>query len=145
MNKSLHVIDMRSDTVTRPSQRMKDVMMTCALGDDVFGDDPTVAYMQNTMAQFFGKEAALYMPSGTQSNLVAMMVNCKNKGDSAIIGSKCHINNYERGGLAAIGSIMPTIVPNLENGTFDLDVLRSAIPPPTEHISQPTVISLENS
>lgn len=75
-----HEIDLRSDTVTRPSQRMKDVMMKCALGDDVFGDDPTVIYMQKCMAEFFGKEAALYMPSGTQSNLIAMMLSCKRKG-----------------------------------------------------------------
>ena len=97
------------------------------------------------MAKFFGKEAAIYMPSGTQSNLVAMMVNCKNKGDSAMIGDKCHMNNYERGGMAAIASIYPTVVPNLPDGTFDLKVLQKMIPPQTEHIAQPTVIALENS
>ena len=123
VKKSKRVIDMRSDTVTRPSQRMKDVMMTCAVGDDIFGDDPTVNYMQEQMAKFFGKEASLYMPSGTQSNLVAMMLSCKTKGDSAMIGDKCHIYNYERGGMAAIASIFPTVVPNLPDGTFDLNVV----------------------
>jgi len=86
---------------------MKDAMRTCALGDDVYGDDPTVNHMQEEFAKFFGKEAALYVPSGTHSNLVSMMVSCKNKGDSVLMGDKCHIYNYERGGLAAIGSILP--------------------------------------
>lgn len=74
------VIDMRSDTVTRPSDAMKKAMTVCAIGDDVYGDDPTVNYMEETMAQFFNKEAAIYMPSGTQSNVIAMMTNCKEKG-----------------------------------------------------------------
>ena len=87
------------------------------------------------MAKFFGKEAALYVPSGTQSNLVAMLTSCRNKGDSVILGDKCHIYNYERGGLAAIGSIFPQVVPNLPDGTFDLKVLQKSIPPPTEHIA----------
>jgi threonine aldolase len=123
INPSNRVIDMRSDTVTRPCHKMKAVMQTCALGDDVFCDDPTVIYMQEQIAKYFGKEAALYMPSGTQSNLVAMMVSCKQKGDSAMIGSKSHIANYERGGVSAIGSIFPTIVRNLPDGTFDLKEL----------------------
>ena len=74
-----------------------------------------------------------------------MLTNCKHKGDSAIIGDKCHIAQYERGGLAAIASVMPTVLPNFPDGTFDLDQLKSVIPPPSEHIAQPTVISLENS
>ena len=87
------------------------------------------------MALFFGKEAALYMPSGTQSNLVAMMTNCKSKGDSAILGDKSHIYNYERGGIAGIAGVLPQIIPNLPDGYFDLNVLKKSIPPPTEHIA----------
>ena len=85
------VIDFRSDTVTRPTPLMKEAMLKCAVGDDVYGDDPTVNYMQKSVAEFFGKEAALYVTSGSQSNLVAMLTHCKNKGDSAIMGDKCHI------------------------------------------------------
>lgn len=102
---------------------MKDAMEACALGDDVYGDDPTVNHMQEEFAKFFGKEKALYVPSGTQSNLIAMLVSCKNKGDSVLLGDKCHIYNYERGGLAAIGSIFPQVVPNLPDGTWDNKVL----------------------
>lgn len=85
------------------------------------------------------------MPSGTQSNLCAMMVNCKSKGDSAILGDKSHIYNYERGGIAAVASIFPQVVQNHADGTFCLNQLKKSIPPPTEHIAQPTVIVLENS
>jgi threonine aldolase len=116
---------------------MKDAMETCALGDDVYGDDPTVNLMQQEMAKFFGKEDALYVPSGTMSNLIAMHVSCRNKGDSVLLGDKCHIYNYERGGLAAIASIFPQVVPNHPDGTFDLKILQKLIPPPTEHIAQP--------
>ena len=140
-----HVVDLRSDTVTRPSARMKEVMVNCALGDDVYGQDPTVNYVEGVMAKFFGKEAAVYMPSGTQSNLCAMLTNCREKGESALLGDKCHIYNYERGGIAGVAGIFPQVVPNLADGTFDLNVLQKLIPPPTEHIAQPTVICLENS
>ena len=98
---------MRSDTVTRPTERMKQVMLDCAVGDDVYGQDPTVNYVEGVMATFFGKEAAVYMPSGTQSNLAAMLTNCKQKGEAALLGDKCHIYNYERGGIAAIAGIFP--------------------------------------
>ena len=74
-----------------------------------------------------------------------MMTSCRSKGDSVLLGDKCHIYMYERGGVAAIGSIFPQAVPNLADGTFDLNVLQTLIPPPTEHIAQPIVISLENS
>lgn len=144
-NKQHKIVDMRSDTVTRPSQAMKDAMMKCAVGDDVYGDDPTITYMQESMADFFGKEAALYVPSGTQSNLIAMLTSCKRKGDSAILGDKCHIYMYERGSLASIGNVMPQVLPTLGDGTFDMNALAKAFPPPTEHIAQPAVISLENS
>ena len=100
-------IDLISDTVTRPCDKMKEVMVNCALGDDVFNDDPTVKYVERTFADFFGKEAALYVSSGTMSNLIAMMLSCREKGQSALLGNKSHIYQYERAGISAIGGIMP--------------------------------------
>jgi len=83
--------------------------------------------------------------SGSQSNLIAMLTHCKNKGDSAIMGDKCHIYNYERGSVSAIAGVLPLIMQNLPDGTFDLDKMTKSIPPPTEHMAQPAVICLENS
>lgn len=99
---------------------MKEAMVACALGDDGYGDDPTVNHMQEEYAKFFGKEDALYFPSGTQSNLAGIMTNCKKKGDSVILGDKCHIYNLERGGISAIGNVLPQVIPNKSDGTFDL-------------------------
>uniref|UniRef100_A0A7S3FWH9 Aromatic amino acid beta-eliminating lyase/threonine aldolase domain-containing protein n=1 Tax=Strombidium rassoulzadegani TaxID=1082188 RepID=A0A7S3FWH9_9SPIT len=120
-------------------------MVKCAVGDDVYEDDPNVEVMQDALAEFFGKEAALYLPSGTQSNLCSIMTNCRVKGSSAILGDKSHIYNYERGGMAAIGSIFPQVISNQQDGTFSLEALKKMMPPPTEHIAQPSVICLENS
>ena len=119
--------------------------MTCPLGDDVWGTDPTVNELQSYMASFFGKEKAIIFPSGTQSNLTAMLTHVRNKGDSAIMGNKCHIYKYERGGSAALGGVFPHVIPNNPDGTFDLEVLKGMIPPFSEHLPQPRVICLENS
>jgi len=124
---------------------MKEAMVSCELGDDVWGADPTVNSLQRHMAEFFGTEDALLFPSGTQSNLCAMLTNVRHKGDSAILGNKCHIYNYERGGSAAVGGIFPQVVTNQPDGTFDLQELEDAIPVVSEHLAQPRVICLENS
>ena len=124
---------------------MKEAMLTCPLGDDVWSTDPTVNALQDQMADFFGKEQALIFPSGTQSNLTALMTHCRHKGDGAIMGSKSHIYKYERGGSAALGGIFPHVIDNLPDGTFSLHHLKSMIPPAIEHLPQPRVICLENS
>ena len=98
------------------------------------------------MAEFFGKEAALLMPSGTMSNVTAMMTNVRIKGQTAIIGKKGHIHNYERGNMAAIGSIFPHVIDVKPDGTFDLEELEAIIPiVENEHLAKPAVIAMENS
>src|ERR671934_261873 len=103
------VVDLRSDTVTRPSAGMRKAMHEAELGDDVFGDDPTVNRLQEHAAALFGFEAALLFPSGTQSNLAALMSHCQ-RGDEVIIGAEQHSYRYEAGGLAVLGSINPRVL-----------------------------------
>lgn len=122
-------IDYRSDTVTRPSQKMREFMAKAKVGDDVYRDDPTVNQLQQEYAKLFGKEAALFVPSGTMSNLISMMIHVRTKGDGAILGNLSHIYNIERGGISAIGSIHPMVVNNLPDGTMDLTELEYMIPP----------------
>jgi|ERR1712086_1121708 len=143
--KSTKLIDLKSDTVTRPSQRMKDAMFNCELGDDVLGDDPTVLQMQRQVADFFGKEAALMMNSGCQSNLCSLMTNVPTKGYTAVVGNKSHIYMYERGSASAIGNIFLHVVKNQKDGTMALKDIRKEIPIVNEHLAMPSVICLENS
>ena len=91
---------------------MYEAMMSAEVGDDVYGTDPTVNHFQREIAKFFGKEDALFVTSGTQGNLIALMSHVMHKGDAAIIGNKCHINKYERGGISAIGNILPIVLNN---------------------------------
>src|SRR5260370_29435792 len=114
-----NVVDLRSDTVTRRSAAMRKAMLEAELGDDVFGDDPTVNRLQARAAELFGFEAALLFPTGTQSNLAALMSHCQ-RGEEVILGSEAHSYRYEAGGLAVLGSIQPQVVPNLPDGTLDL-------------------------
>src|SRR3990170_3021513 len=100
------IVDLRSDTVTRPSPGMRKAMLEAELGDDVFGDDPTVNRLQARAAEIFGFEAALLFPSGTQSNLAALMGHC-GRGEEVILGSEANSYRYEAGGLAGVGSIQP--------------------------------------
>src|SRR5213075_3302211 len=113
------VVDLRSDTVTRPSAAMRKAMLEAELGDDVFGDDPTVNRLQERAAEIFGTEAALLFPSGTQSNLAALMSHCQ-RGEEAILGAEQHSYRYEAGGLSVLGSIQPQIVANQPDGTLNL-------------------------
>ncbi|HET7672785.1 MAG TPA: beta-eliminating lyase-related protein, partial [Burkholderiales bacterium] len=111
------LVDLRSDTVTRPSPGMRRAMTEAEVGDDVFGDDPSVNRLQERAAQMFGFEAALLFPSGTQSNLAALMSHCQ-RGDEVIIGAEQHSYRYEAGGLAVLGSIQPQVIPNRADGTL---------------------------
>src|SRR5438477_6610398 len=113
------VVDLRSDTVTRPSAAMRKAMLEAELGDDVFGDDPTVIRLQERAADLFGMEAALLFPSGTQSNLAALMSHCQ-RGDEVMLGTEAHSYRYEAGGLSVLGSIHPHVIPNRPDGTLDL-------------------------
>src|SRR5215470_19767092 len=138
------LIDLRSDTVTRPSVGMRKAMAEAEVGDDVFGDDPTVNRLQEHAAELFGFEVALLFPTGTQSNLAALMSHCQ-RGDEAIVGSEAHSYRYEGGGLAVLGSIQPQVVPNRPDGTLDLAQIEAAIKPDDPHFPKTKLLALENT
>jgi threonine aldolase len=138
------MIDLRSDTVTRPSPGMRKAMLEAELGDDVFGDDPTVNRLQARAAEIFGFEAALLFPSGTQSNLAALMSHCQ-RGDEVILGMEAHSYRYEAGGLSVLGSIQPQAIPNRPDGTLDLGEVEAAIKPDDPHFAHTRLLALENT
>jgi threonine aldolase len=137
-------IDLRSDTVTRPSPGMKKAMLEAELGDDVFGDDPTVNRLQARAAEMFGFEAALLFPTGTQSNLAALMSHCQ-RGEEVILGSEAHSYRYEAGGLAVLGSIQPQVVPNRPDGTLDLAEVEASVKADDPHFPRTKLLALENT
>ena len=136
--------DFRSDTVTRPSQGMRQAMAEAEVGDDVFGDDPTVNALEHRMADMLGKDAALFVPSGTQSNLLALMSHC-GRGDEFIAGQDAHCYKYEAGGAAVLGSIQPQPIAHQPDGTMDLDTIEAAIKSGDSHFATTRVIALENT
>jgi threonine aldolase len=138
------IVDLRSDTVTHPSEGMRRAMLSAELGDDVFGDDPTVNRLQQRAAQVFGFEAALLFPSGTQSNLAALMSHCQ-RGDEVILGQEAHSYRYEAGGLAVLGSIQPQAIANRPDGTLDLAEVEAAIKPDDPHFARTRLLALENT
>ena len=137
-------IDLRSDTVTRPSPAMREAMARAEVGDDVFGDDPTVNRLQEEVAGLFGMEAGLFFPSGTQSNLAALMAHC-GRGHECIVGQQAHTYRYEGGGMAVLGSIQPQPVENQPDGTLDLAQVEAAIKPDDSHFAITRLIALENT
>jgi threonine aldolase len=138
------VVDLRSDTVTRPSAGMLSAMMEAELGDDVFGDDPTVNRLQARAAEIFGFEAALLFPSGTQSNLAALMSHCQ-RGEEVILGQEAHSYRYEAGGAAVLASIQPQAVANRPDGTLDLAEVEAQIKPDDPHFARTRLLALENT
>ena len=123
---------------------MRRAMMEAPLGDDVFGDDPTVNRLQERAAEIFGFEAALLFPSGTQSNLAALMTHCQ-RGDEAIIGAEQHSYRYEAGGMGVLGSIHPRVLPNQADGTLDLAQVEASISPDDPHFARTRLLALENT
>jgi threonine aldolase len=138
------LVDLRSDTVTRPSEGMRRAMMSAEVGDDVFGDDPTVNRLQARAAEIFGFEAGLFFPSGTQSNLAALMTHCQ-RGEEVILGQEAHSYRYEAGGLAVLGSIQPQALANRPDGTLDLSEVDAAVKPDDPHFAQTRLLALENT
>src|SRR5690606_6322243 len=122
----LGVVDLRSDTVTRPSPAMRQAMAAAEVGDDVFGDDPTVNRLQARCAELFGAEDALFFPTGTQSNQAALMAHCQ-RGEECIVGQDAHTYRYEGGGMAVLGSIQPQPLQNRPDGSLDLAQVEAAI------------------
>ena len=138
------MVDLRSDTVTQPSRGMRDAMASAVVGDDVFGDDPTVNRLQEEMARLFGMEDALFFPSGTQSNLSALMAHCQ-RGEEVIVGQEAHTYRYEAGGAAVLGSIQPQPLANRPDGTLDLAEVEATIKPDDSHYAITRLIALENT
>jgi threonine aldolase len=138
------VVDLRSDTVTRPTPAMREAMFRAELGDDVFGDDPSVNALQQSIADMLGKEAVLFMPSGTQSNLAAIISHCA-RGDEYIVGQGAHCYRYEAGGAAVLGSVQPQPLPHQDDGTLALADIEAAIKPDDEHFARSRLLALENT
>lgn len=137
-------IDLRSDTVTKPTPEMREAMAEAEVGDDVYGDDPTVNQLQEKAAEMLGKEAALFVPSGTMGNLLALLVHCS-RGEEVIVGDKSHIYVNEAGGMAALGGIYPHPISNQKDGTLRLDDIRASIQPDDSHRTITRLICLENT
>lgn len=142
------MIDLRSDTVTRPTPGMLAAMVSARVGDDVWGDDPTVIQLQATLAERTGKEAALFLPTGTQSNLAALMAHCE-RGDEYIVGQLAHTYKYEGGGAAVLGSIVPQPIENAPDGSLPLAKVAAAIkhhgPGMGAHFARTRLLALENT
>ena len=138
------IIDLRSDTVTRPTAPMREAMFCAPVGDDVFGDDPSVNALQDKVAAMFGFEAALFMPSGTQSNLSALMAHC-GRGDEYLVGQLAHTYRYEGGGAAVLGSIQPQPLAQDAQGRMALADIAGAIKPDDCHFARTRLLCLENT
>ncbi len=138
------IVDLRSDTVTRPSEAMRAAMAAAEVGDDVFGDDPSVNELQARSARLLGFEAALFFPSGTQSNLAALMSHCQ-RGDEYLVGQEAHTYRYEAGGGAVLASVQPQPLANRPDGTMDLEEVEASIKPDDPHFARTRLLALENT
>jgi len=137
-------VDLRSDTVTKPTPAMLAAMAAAKVGDDVFGDDPTINALQERVAALLGKEAALFMASGTQSNLCALLAHC-GRGDEYIVGQLAHTYRYEGGGAAVLGGIQPQPLNNQPDGSLRLEDIAAAIKPDDPHFARTKLLALENT
>lgn len=140
----MEFIDLRSDTVTRPCPEMKAAMMNAPVGDDVYGEDPTINLLEKKAAEITGKEAALFCTSGTQSNLLALMTHCR-RGDEYIVGQTAHTYRYEAGGAAVLGSIQPQPLDFEPDGSLDLARVAGFIKPDDYHFARTRLLCLENT
>ena len=137
-------VDLRSDTVTQPTAAMRAAMLAAPLGDDVFADDPSVNALQEKIAAMLGFEAALFMPTGTQSNLCAIMAHCQ-RGDEYIVGQMAHTYRWEGGGAAVLGSVQPQPIAHQADGTLALVDIEAAIKPDDAHFARSRLLTLENT
>ena len=138
------MIDLRSDTVTLPTPEMREVIARAEVGDDVYGEDPSVNLLEEESAGLLGKEAALFIPSGTMGNLAAVLTHCE-RGSEIILGDKAHIFLNEAGGAAALGGVQPHIIPNQSDGTLKLEDIQQAIRFDDIHHPRTKMITLENT
>lgn len=142
--KAVEWVDLRSDTVTRPTAAMRAAMLDAPVGDDVYGEDPTVNVLQQRVATDLGFEAALFVPSGTQSNLLALMAHCE-RGDEYIVGMDAHTYKFEGGGAAVLGSIQPQPIVQDADGSLPLERVAAAIKPVDPHFARTRLLALENT
>jgi threonine aldolase len=140
----MKIIDLRSDTVTKPTPAMRATMAEAEVGDDVYGEDPTVNRLQSMIAEMTGMEAALFACSGTQSNLLGVMSHCE-RGDEYIVGQRAHTYRFEGGGAAVLGSIQPQPLEFQEDGTLDLEEVAASIKPNDFHFARTRLLCLENT
>lgn len=140
----MSIIDLRSDTVTQPTAGMRDAMLAAELGDDVYGEDPTVNRLQQRLAQELGFAAALFVPTGTMSNLLGLMAHCE-RGDEYIVGQQAHTYKYEGGGAAVLGSIQPQPLDMELDGSLDLGRVEAAIKQDDIHFARTRLLALENT
>lgn len=138
------MIDLRSDTVTQPTEGMRKVMAAAVVGDDVFQDDPTVKKLEAKIAEMSGKADAIFVPSGTMSNLMAILSHCQ-RGDEFIVGQDYHAHLYEAGGAAVLGSVVPQPIAVEKAGHLDLEKVAAAIKPDDPHFARTTLLCLENT
>ncbi len=144
MTHKIRTVDLRSDTVTQPTPAMREAMLEAALGDDVFGDDPSVNALQDKLATMLGFEAALFVPTGTQSNLCAILAHCQ-RGDEYIVGQFAHCYRWEGGGAAVFGSVQPQPLNHQLDGTLALEDIEAAIKPDDPHFAKTRLLALENT
>ncbi|MEX1829609.1 low-specificity L-threonine aldolase [Luteibacter sp. CQ10] len=140
----MKTIDLRSDTVTLPTDAMREAMLRAPVGDDVYGEDPAVNALQDRLAADLGFAAALFVPTGTQSNLLGLMAHCE-RGDEYIVGADAHTYRFEGGGAAVLGSIQPQPIPQDADGSLPLDKVEAAIKPVDPHFARSKVLALENT
>src|SRR5919206_2693777 len=138
------LVDLRSDTVTQPTAAMKAAMLAAPLGDDVFGDDPSVNALQEKIAGMLGFEAALFVPTGTQSNLCGALSHCQ-RGDEYIVGQMQHCYRWEGGGAAVFGSVQPQPLNHQPDGSLALADIEAAIKPDDPHFARSRLLALENT
>ena len=137
-------IDLRSDTVTKPTPAMWEAMAKAEVGDDVYGEDPTINRLQEMAAAMLGQEAGLFVASGTMGNLIAVLAHC-GRGDEVIMGDKAHTFIYEVGGVAALGGVHTHTIPNQEDGTLRIEDIRAAIRGRNVHFPTTKLVVLENT
>ncbi|MHC1785351.1 MAG: low-specificity L-threonine aldolase [Anaerolineaceae bacterium] len=140
----MEIVDLRSDTVTKPTTAMREAMAKAEVGDDVFGEDPTINHLQELAADMMGKEAGLFVPSGTMGNLTAVLTHC-GRGDEVIMGDLAHTFLFEVGGISALGGVFPHTLPNQPDGTLDLETVKGSVRSDDIHFPSSRLLLLENT
>lgn len=140
----MNTVDLRSDTVTQPTAAMRAAMAAAEVGDDVYGEDPTVRVLQERLAAELGFAQGLFVPSGTQANLIALLAHCQ-RGDEYLVGMEAHTYKYEGGGGAVLGAIQPQPVVNAADGSLPLDMLEKVLKPDDMHFARTRLLALENT